>query len=202
MKNATIIFAIIMLVTTSCARKLTTGKYTVIEPWKEWEVELKFNKDSTFEMTDKFGCNLFDYRGQWQYHKDTNRSFIVLNDTIKSEYVKSHDMYRFFDRKTQKQQIVKADRYFPVISTDTVWVLSKRQISFRQLIFDRKRLSSRKDLSKVRVKMVEDFYISKMGKELFIKTFGDGKGIEEARKNIRDCQFYPIPLSSGLGKDN
>jgi len=200
MKKATIISTIIILVITSCTYKLTNSNYTTVEPWKEWEIELKFNNDSTFKMTDSFGCNLFNYSGQWHYHKDAVLEFIILNDTTKSEYIKSHDMYQFFNKETQKLQVVRADKYFPVISTDTVWILNKRQISFRGLVFDRQRLSKEEDLSKKRVKMIEDFYIGKMGRELFIKTFGDGKGIEEARKNIKECKDYPIP-NLEIGKD-
>ena len=116
---------------------------------------------------------------------------LLLNDTTKSEYIKTHDMYQFINKETQKRQVVKTDKYFPVISTDTVWVLNKRQISFRGLIFDRS--CSSKNLAKQRVKMIENFYISKMGKELFIKTFSNSGGIKEARKNIRECQNHPIP---------
>ena len=192
---------IIILLVTSCTHKLTNSNYTTVEPWKEWEIELKFNKDSTFKMTDKFGCNLFDYSGQWHYHKDAVLGFIVLNDTTKSEYIKSHDMYQFFNKETQKLQVVRADKYFPVISTDTVWILNERQISFRRLVFDRQRLSSKKDLSKQRVKLIEDFYVGKMGQELFIKTFSNGKGIKKARKNISDCKTYPIP-NLEIRKDN
>jgi len=192
---------IIILLVTSCTHKLTNSNYTTVEPWKEWEIELKFNKDSTFKMTDRFGCNLFDYSGQWHYHKDAVLDFIVLNDSTKSEYIKSHDMYQFFNKETQKLQVVRADKYFPVISTDTVWILNERQISFRRLVFDRQRLSSKKDLSKQRVKLIEEFYVGKIGRELFIKTFGNGKGIEEAKKNISDCKSYPIS-NVEIRKDN
>lgn len=181
----------IMLIIASCTPKLTNSIYSTVEPWKEWEVELVFHKDSTFKMKDRFGCNLFAYSGQWHYNKSATLGFIVLNDTTKSEYIKSHDMYQFFNKETQKQQVVKIDKYFPVISTDTVWVLNKRQVCLRGLVFDRS--GSSKNLAKQRVKMIEDFYISKMGKGLFIKTFSDGGGIKKARKNIRECQNHPIP---------
>ena len=186
----TFIYVVILLVIISCSHSI----YTTIEPWKEWEIELKLNKDSTFKMTDRFGCNIFDYSGQWHYHKNYTLNFIVLTDTTKSEYIKSHDMYQFFNRETQKQQVVRADQYFPVISTDTVWILNNRKMNFRRLTFDKQRLWSSKDLGKKRVQMVEKFYIDKMGKELFIKTFGNGKGIKEAEKNIRYCKPSQIPV--------
>ena len=200
MKSITTILIIIALLFASCTQKLTKGKYTAIEPWKEWEIKLKFNRDSTFTMNDEFGCNRFDYSGKWHYRKDSLFIVIVLNDTTKSEYVKSHDMYQFYDMKTQKLQVVKASEYFPVISTDTAWVLNEKQVRFRGLMFKRKGLLSTNDLGKERAKMIEDFYVKKMGRELFIKTFGNGKGIKEARKNISDCKTNPIP-NVELGKD-
>jgi hypothetical protein len=201
MIKMTPILIIYVLIAVSCSNNITRGKFTAIEPWKEWEIELKFYKDSTFTIIDSFGCNRFYYSGQWRYHNDSILAFIVLHDTTRSEYDKSHDVYQYYDIKTQKQQIVRAKEYFSVISEDTVWVLNKRQISFRQLTFYRKRLFSSNDLEKERAKMIEDFYISKIGKELYIKTLGDGKGIKEARKNIIDCKVTPIP-NIELGRNN
>jgi hypothetical protein len=192
MKNI-IIISFVILFATSCTHKLTGSKYTAIEPWKEWQIELKFNKDSTFTMIDRFGCNRFNYSGLWHYHENSILKLIVLNDTTKSEYIKSHDMYQFYDKKTQKQQVVKANEYFPVISNDTIKILSKNQISFRGLIFNRKKLFGSNDLGKERTKMIEDFYVNKIGRKAYIKAFGNGKGIKEARKNINDCKTNPLP---------
>jgi hypothetical protein len=197
MKNRIIILSVIAaLLIVSCTPKLTNSKYTSVEPWKEWEIELLFKKDSSFVITDRFGSNVFDFSGRWHYYQDSVLDFIVLSDTAKSEYDKYHDLFQFYNKKKQKQQVVRADRYFPVISTDTAWVLNKRQISFRGLTFDIRKLSSKKDLSDERVKKIEDFYISKIGREFFIKTFGEGKGMDEARKNIKEIKDYAIPVKS------
>jgi hypothetical protein len=196
MKNVFIISVAVLLLTTSCAHKLTGKNYIAIEPWKEWQIELKLNQDSTFGLTDRFGCNVFDYSGQWHYHRDSVFSFLILNDTAKAVYIKSHNAYQFFNRKTQKQQIVRADQYFPVISIDTILILNNKRLRFRGLTFVRQKLFSSKNLSKKREQMIEVFYFDKIGKEHFIKTFGDGKGLKEARKNIIECKINPIPIAS------
>ncbi len=201
MKIKIIIFAIITILITSCSLKLTSRVYTTIEPWKEWEIEMKLNKDSTFKMTDRFGCNIFDYSGRWRYYKDSIFKYLILNDTTKSEYIKSRNSYQFFNRRIQKLQIVRANQYFPVISTDTGLILSNSRIRFRGLTFERQELLSNKDLSKRRIKILESYYITEMGKDLFIKTFGKGKGIKEARKNLKECDVNSIP-NSNIGKGN
>jgi hypothetical protein len=197
MKSISIVVPLLAAVCAlSCTPKLTNSKFTSVEPWKEWEIELQLNKDSSFVITDRFGANLFDYSGRWRYYKDALIDFIVLSDTTKSKYDKYHDMYKFYNSKKQQSQVVKSDRYFPHISTDTIWILNKRQLSFRSLTFDIAKLNSKKDLSDERVKRVEEYYISKIGKDFFIKTFGDGKGIDEARRNIKEVKDYAIPIKN------
>lgn len=198
MKNIIPILTIIILMA-SCANKLTKGRFAAIEPWKEWEIELKLNKDSTFTLEDRFGCNVFNYRGRWYYHKDIAVAFIVLNDTIKSHYIKSHDMYQFFNTKTQKQQMIQANEYFPVISTDTVLIFEKnKMLTFRGLTFKKQKLFSNKDLAERRFKIIEKYYFDKMGKEFFIKAFGNGKGIKEAKKNILNCKSVEVQSIWGI----
>jgi hypothetical protein len=194
MKKFIFISALTMTAIYSCTPTLTSSRYASIEPWKEWEIEVKFNKDSSFTMIDRFGCNRFNYIGIWHYHQDSFLSFVVLNDTTKSEYIKSNDMYRFYDRQYQKQREVASKEYFPVITTDTVYVFEKNNmLRFRGLTFKRQKLFSNRNLSKERERIIERHYIDEMGRDLFIKIFGNGKGIKEARKNIMDCKINPIP---------
>jgi hypothetical protein len=86
---------------------------------------------------------------------------LILTGTTKDVYVKSHNMYQFYNASSKAMQSVKADSYFPVIKLDTVWILNERQLNFRGFIFNKG--SKNKDLSYVRVKMIEEFYIKKIG---------------------------------------
>ena len=181
----------ITLLNTSCVRILSNSVFSTVEPWKEWEIKLSLNYDSTFKLSDKFGCNIFSYEGRWSCHIENTKSYLLLSDTMKVEYIKSHNMYQFYNTSTKNLQAVKADIYFPIIKFDTVWILNERQLNFRGLIFNRS--SENKDLSNVRVKMIEEFYVNKIGKELFIKNFGNGQGIRAARKYIKECKNQPIP---------
>jgi hypothetical protein len=186
------LFALLLLLT-SCNYKLTSKSYIAIEPWKEWEIEIQLNKDSTFRVEDKFGCNLFYYSGFWHYNKDYPVNFLILTDTTKAKYILSHDAYQFYNKKTQKLQIVRDDKYFPVITTDTALIFGNgKNIEFRGLTFKKQKLFGSRDLEKKRVKLIEAYYINNMGKELYIKAIGNGKGVKEARKNIRECKITPI----------
>ena len=196
MKTITIIL-FVLFVMGACTRKLVSGKYIGIEPWKDWEIELKFNKDSTFTMVDRFGCNRFNYSGQWHhYDRDSLLSYIILHDTTKVEYLEQYDAYQFYDKAMQRQRLVSKSDYFPVISNDTIHVLGKKLLTlrFRNLPFHKKRLLSTNNLGKVRTKMIINHEINEEGKELFIKAVGNGKGIKEIRKTLNQCYIGGIPL--------
>ena len=199
MRNITVILSVAALLLSSCSNKLVGHKFIAVEPWKEWQIELTLNKDSTFTIIDRFGCNRFNYSGWWYCLKDSVLVYIVLKDTTKSEYIESRDMYQFYDKESKKLHVVRANEYFPVIRSDTIKILSQRQVGFRGLIFNRKRLLQSNNLDKERTKMLEDFYVSKIGREGFIRAFGSGKGIKAARKNISDCKIIPV-FFVNLGK--
>lgn len=180
------------LLMTSCAYKFTSKTYITVEPWKEWQVKLQFKDDSSFEMVDSFGCNTFDYVGNWRFKRTDGRNLLLLQGSAKVQYDSAHDAYLVPNSRTGKTELIKADRYFPIISLDTMIVLKKKVLQFRGLTF--KAQSATKDLNLERAKMIERYYTHKFGKRQFIEAFGGGKGLAEARKAILECGKVPIPL--------
>jgi hypothetical protein len=146
-------------------------------------------------MIDTFGCNTFYYIGRWRLKKDTLFDYLILTDTTPAEYLPSHDAYKFFNQNTQKIQYVTSDKYFPVISSDTAYVFeNNKMIRLRGLIFKRHKSFQSLNLSKERVQMLKAYYIGQLGKKLFIKTFGNGKGMKGAKEFLMQCENPPIPL--------
>jgi hypothetical protein len=185
---------------TSCAYKFTTRTYVAVEPWKEWQVELTFRDDSSFEMVDSFGCNTFDYAGNWSFRKTNGSRLLLLQGSAKAKFDEAHDAYLVPNIKTGKAELVNADRYFPIISCDTMIVLKRKVLQFRGLTF--RAQSVVENLNSERVKLIERYYTKKFGKRQFIEAFGGGKGLGEARKTLLECGKIPIPLKPNKARPN
>jgi hypothetical protein len=185
-----IIVDIVML--NSCAYKFTGRTYVAIEPWKEWQIQVRFKADSSFEMVDSFGCNRFDYVDNWRYNEANGERSLILKDSAKALYDKLHDAYFVRNSKMSKEQVIKSDRYFPIISSDTMVFIKNRVLRFRGLDF--RVQDGAKDLNIERAKMIESYYVKTIGKRQYIEAFGGGKGLNEARKAIMNCEKIPVPM--------
>lgn len=183
------IFILFFLI--SCNNRIIDKRYVYIDADKEHEFEFFFFKDSTFIIKDFHGCNQMAQKGKWkQLIEDSNNDYVnyVLYDTTKVlKYTNIHGKvsYSFVSNFNKKRFTINEDHYFPVISTDTVSFVKKDKVFFlRGLTFTK----SNKKLSRERVKILEKRLIEKIGKEMYIKTIGEGVSLKKARENLSYCK--------------
>lgn len=172
----------------------TSKKYFAIEPWKGWEIELSLNKDSTFILSDTIGCNTFYYMGKWHLSKDSLFNYVILKDTINVIYNADYNMFSYFNQHTKQKQVVEAQDFFSIGEIDTILIINKNMMLFKNLTFNRTKICESNNLEEKRIKIIENYYINKMGKKLYIKVLGDGKSVNQARKNLKDCNSSFITI--------
>jgi hypothetical protein len=165
-----------MLYSCSISRKVTQNYY-YIEPFKEQEVKLFLNYDSNFTLEDLTGCNQFKFSGRYKRITDNALNYLVF-DSVKMQNVLSN---------------FNSDLVFSIKNGDTSWILNKERIFIRKEAF--KATSNRNlNLQKIRYKELEEYYTNLLGREGFIKAFGNGKGKKEAKRRLLDCKLPDISI--------
>ena len=176
MKPVVLIIMTIILYSCNASRKVTQNFYYV-EPFKEQEIKLFLNHDSTFKFQDATGCNQFEFIGR--YKRITSNTFnYLIFDSVKFQSVLSNS---------------NSSLIFSIKSGDTAWVMNKERLLINKQPF-KITSSCNIDLQEIRYKKLEEYYIDLLGREEFIKIFGNGKGIKEAKKRLLDCSLPDINI--------
>ncbi|SIT04531.1 hypothetical protein SAMN05421788_103118 [Filimonas lacunae] len=163
---------LLLVVFVSCgARKNTSSCYYFIEPFKEQEVKFQLINDSCFSISDETGCYRFLYEGRYKLQKQKRSSYLLLDTVIKSE---------------MPSWQYPPERVFPMNDKDTVRIVSKKRILISKQVF-RPTDNPLLDLQKIRVDMLVDYFVRKLGKAAVVQVMGDGKSIELVRKRLMEC---------------
>lgn len=191
-----------ILFLTSCSARITSRRFALIQPEREWEVTLTLKEDSTFILKDDFGCNKFYYSGKWQYLNSSAAFKVILSDTLKAEFVRSYGAYKVYNRNINSEELYLPNRYFPVISRDTItFNKNKTEIFFRHLVFKKQTVFNRKNLSKTSASILARMLVNgtKLSNMDFKKMFGKSKRkmIKEKTKQYMICHPTEIPMKMG-----
>jgi hypothetical protein len=157
---------------------------------KEWELELVLKQDSTFTLKDEYGCNKVAQKGNWRVIENTDD--ISIKTVLLTDNLEVQNNVNQFGHKTISYQSDldglryenKEDNQFPLIKSDTIRIVTKSKALYKTFTFD----VYDGDLQQKRLMSLEYIYIDKFGKDNYIKTLGEGKGIKKARENLLKCQ--------------
>lgn len=178
-----IITFIALLFFSSCSKQLYDCTYYHIDPSKEWELTFTLNKDSTFVIEDKFGCEKFSFTGNWHECKSNGYKCFILNDTSVWNYDKGREVY-YIQKQGGNFIIADDENRFKFINHDTVYYTDAYKFIIRGMPFQKQTIFSPKNLGKQRAKMIRDEFVFKFGKQKFIDFFGEGKSMKKALDNL------------------
>ncbi len=188
MRNLIIIFLVVLL--NSCSSSFVGKRFVMVSTDKEWELELILKQDSTFTLKDEYGCNKMAQKGNWRVIENTDDLFIktvLLTDNLDVQ----NNVNQFGHKTISYQSDLdglryenKEDNQFPLIKNDTIRLVTKDKVLYKTFTFD----VYKGDLQQKRLMLLENIYINKFGKDNYIKTLGEGKGIKNARENLLKCQ--------------
>lgn len=150
--------------------KESLSNYYFVEPFKEQEIKLFFNKDSAFSFRDVSGCNQFEFAGKFRKLSNQKGNYFVF-DSITLIKVLSN---------------TTSNLMYTLSTGDTAWILNSERLFIHNQPF-KLMTNSQIDLQKIRYTELKTFYINVLGKTGFIKTFGLGKGEKEAKKRLLEC---------------
>lgn len=158
---------------------------------KEWELELILKSDSTFILKDEYGCNKMAQKGIWKMTTNSPDSLlmikIIVTDTLnvqKNTNMFGHKIISYTSNLDGLRYSNKEGNQFPLIKNDTIYLVTKNKALYKGFTFD----VYNGQLQKKRVMLLEKIYIDKFGKDLYIKTLGEGISIKKARENLLECQ--------------
>jgi len=175
----------IILITIYCSCNPTNKvmqNYFYVEPFKEQEVKLFLNDDSTFIFQDLTGCNQFVYTGKYRQVKDSILSYLLFNSVEFKNVLPNGN----------------PDLIFSIETGDTATILNNERIFIHHQIFIA--TSNRSiNLQKIRYKKLEDYYTDLLGKKGFLKTFGDGSR-RKAKKRLMQCALPDIDYGQHQSK--
>jgi hypothetical protein len=168
MKSQFFLLIILVVFFYACdVNKKFTKKYYYVEPFKEQDVTLTLKADSTFVFSDLMGCNQFEFMGVYKHNLDSIFNYLIF-DSVKFKQISSaYDSPLVFSIKTG----------------DTAWIINKERIFIQKVPFHFTRKTNL-NLQKIRYQKLKEYYINLLGRAGFIKTFGNGKGIREAKRRI------------------
>lgn len=146
-------------------------RYYYVEPFKEHEVRLVFNSDSTFKLNDVIGCNQFEYTGRYKMMND----FYVFKSVI------------------YKSLLSSSTEPFQLSDGDTAWVINTERLYIHKIPF---KITPTSDVSlqEIRYKKLKEYYIELLGKKAFLEMFGGGRGIVAAKKKLLECKLRDIKI--------
>jgi hypothetical protein len=177
MKTVLIIIVIGMCYSCSVSRKVAQSYYYV-EPFKEQEIKLFLKIDSTFSFQDLTGCNQFEFTGRYKQVSDNGFNCLVF-DSVKLQNVLSN---------------FNSDLIFSIKNRDTAWIINSERVFIHKQPFIAVS-NNNINLQKIRYEKLEEYYTGLLGREGFIKVFGNGKGKKEAKKRLLECTLPDIKIN-------
>jgi len=176
MKKNLLFFAVVASI--SCGiNKPYTKYFYYVEPFKEQEVKLVLNEDSSFSFRDITGCNQFEYTGKYEKRKSNTIEYLLFDSVRVNGGIKE----------------INSDKLFPLKSGDTAWIINGERIFIHRHPFNLTS-NSKLNLQEIRYKKLKEYYISLLGTKGFLQVFGDGKGEKEAKKRLLDCSLPDIDI--------
>lgn len=174
----TILLIITVVVYCSCTvNKKGYHNYYYVEPFKEQEIKLLLKEGFTFSFQDLTGCNQFEFTGRYEKKNDNTGSYFIF-ETVKLQNVLSNS---------------SSDLIFPIKTGDTAWIINSERIFINKQSFIATS-NSKINLQEVRYKKLKEYYTNLLGKEGYLKMFGNGKGQKEAKKRLLDCKLPDIGI--------
>lgn len=151
--------------------------YYYVEPFKEHDLKLVLKDDHTFSLRDQSGCNQFEYTGRYKKTNDPAISYFV------------------FDSVQHRLLLSNGDpaRVFSINNGDTAWILNKDRLFIHHEPF----IATTKanvNLQEIRYRKLEEYYIGLLGRDGFIKTFGNNKSMKQAKKRLLECSLPDLKL--------
>ena len=165
------VFIIWLVCSFFSASAQNSKRYYYVEPFKEQEVRLNFNSDSTFKLNDVIGCNQFEYTGRY----------------------KMIDNFYVFKSVIYKNLLSSNTEPFQLSDGDTAWIINTERLYIHKIPF---KITPTPDVSlqQIRYKKLEEYYIDLLGKKAFLQTFGGGKGMVAAKKKLLECKLPDIKM--------
>jgi hypothetical protein len=172
--NRLLILFLVIFCSCSSANKLKS--YYFVEAFKEQEILLQLKDDSTFSFIDKIGCNKFEFRGKYKEAIGSAGNYFII-DSIRLEEIMPNSNSKLI---------------FQINNGDTVWIINNDRLSINHQPFKRMEKAN-VNLQEIRYKKMKEYYIEFLGKEGFLKIFGNGNE-REAKRRLLDCKLPDIIL--------
>jgi hypothetical protein len=181
----------------SCSPSFIDKRYVFVEPYKGWEIELKFYADSTFTLKDIYGnCHKMTQKGKWKViyegKKDSNLMVLVLSDTTKIFHSNDWHNKKWVSYKNNLDNgthTIPEYDYFPLVSEDTARILhNHNKLKFRTYKFSKFNGNIQNKGIKIRLKELKDVY----GRKNLVKYVGEGKSMKKVRSNLKICNYDGI----------
>lgn len=146
--------------------------YYFVEPFKEQEIKFFLSSDSSFKFQDATGCNQFEYTGKYRAMGNSPSSFLLI-DSVRLRYGSSQ---------------LNSSLIFSIQNADTVWIINEERVMFHRQPF---KFTNKKaiDLQEIRFQGLKEYYMNYLGRDGFIKAFGNGKSMKEARRRLLKCDL-------------
>jgi hypothetical protein len=176
MRHTIIIFLLITIIfSSSCGvSRNVTRSYYYVEPFKEQQIKLYLNNDSTFRLQDEIGCNTFLFSGRYRQINDTNVTFIIF-DSVTSK----------IDHPNLQPQNV-----FVISNQDSAIIYTDERIfiHLQPFISVSNKEINKINLSDITYKKIKAYFINQYGKKGFYKLWGkNGVSEEEIKKKFLSC---------------
>lgn len=180
MKNTMIFLLVGICCSCNTNKKLVTRFYHV-EPFKEQEMILILNGDSTFNLQDSTGCNQFGFIGRYKKKSTSWGNYLIFDSIIL--------------QKTGSNIYATNNSIFSIKNGDTAWIVNSERIFIDKAPF---KLSSKKKLSlpEIRYNKLKEYYTELLGEKGFAEVFGNGKGRKEAKRRLMSCTLPDIRIIS------
>jgi hypothetical protein len=186
-----LIVCLILLTLYSCSSSIIGKRFVYYNSENESDLELIFNKDSTFTLKDEYGCKRMSQKGNWLKMESDEKTFflyrLILFDSTKpsvSINLFGKKIYTYKSNCDGKIYTIKEDSYFPLISKDTITIMNSKNIIFRGLYF----FKFKGNIEEVRIINQEKEFIKKFGKKAYIQTIGQGISVTKARESLKECK--------------
>lgn len=170
------LFVIVFVLLYSCtSHKKIAKSYYFVEPFKEQEIKLFLNYDSSFKIQDLTGCNRFVFTGRYRTINDSTFTYLIFDSVKFKSGLSDFNSHLIFSTK----------------SGDTARVINTERLTIHWQPFKATSNINIK-LQEVRYKKLKEYYIDHLGREGFIRAFGNGKNMKEAKKHLLDCSLPDI----------
>ena len=174
MKSILLIIIMAIFFTCITSKSAAQQQYYYVEAFKEQEVKVVFKNDSTFTFQDLTGCNQFLFTGKYKKVDDGKSGYLIF-DSVKLQKVLSS---------------FNSELIFSISNGDTAWIVNTERIFIHKQPFIATS-NNNINLQEIRYQKLKVYYIGLLGKEGFLKVFGNGSK-REAKKRLLECKLPDV----------